>query len=166
VLTCSGIVAGPIQGASFVLAPGLTVLTGQPGCGTSTLLRVLAGVEPRTAGTIDVSSVALLETPPGTEWSDHDVVERALGADHLVGREMWAMSGGERQRVRLANLLASDAQVLLLDEPLGLLDAGGRRRVLDVLRADGRPMLIACKSDEAVLAAADQVLTLADGLIT
>jgi zinc/manganese transport system ATP-binding protein len=76
------------------------------------------------------------------------------------------MSGGERQRARLANLLATDAEVLLLDEPLGLLDDNGRRAVVHALKEDGRPVLVANKSDPGILATADRVLTLADGRLT
>jgi energy-coupling factor transporter ATP-binding protein EcfA2 len=165
-LVCNALYAGPVTGLELDLGPGITVITGDFGCGTSTLLRLLAGVQEPDSGTVERSSVALLEAPPGHEWADHDVVQRALEAPHLVGREMWAMSAGERQRARLANLLASDAEVLLLDEPLGLLDARGRGQVMDALRADGRPMLVACKSDESVLPWADRVLVMRDGRLS
>lgn len=156
---------GVVQGVDLELAPGLTVVTGEAECGTSTLLRLLAGEQPLDRGTVTGGVVALLGAPPGSEWRDHDVAERALGAPHLVGREMWAMSGGERQRVRLANLLASAADVLLLDEPLGLLDAAAREAALTALRADGRPVLVASKSDPRALEVADRVLELVHGTL-
>lgn len=157
---------GIVAGVDLVLGPGLTVVTGEPECGTSTLLRLLAGEQAPDRGSVAGGPVALLGTPPGLEWADHDVAFQALEAPHLLGREMWTLSGGERQRVRLANLLASDAQVLLLDEPLGLLDESGRRTALQAFANDGRAILIACKSDPAALEVAGRVLTLADGRVS
>lgn len=138
--------------------PGeLVVLTGEDGCGTSTLLRSLPG--------------ALLDTPPGSEWSPSEVVEAsaaltALGADHLVGRTLEVMSNGERQRVRLARLVSSGEPVLLLDEGLGYLDLAGVVRALALLRsaADaGAAVLLVAKGEPRAAAAADRVLRLEDG---
>jgi ABC-type multidrug transport system ATPase subunit len=165
-LVARGLSGGPVQDLDLELAAGLTVVTGEPECGTSTLLRLLAGEQHPDGGTVSGATVALLGTPPGTEWSDHDQARHGLLSPHLVGREMWTLSGGERQRVRLATLLARDADVLLLDEPLGLLDERGRDQALEALRADGRPVLIACKSDPKAIEVADRVLVLADGRVS
>ncbi len=147
------------------LSPGEVVLvTGDDGAGTSTLLRALA----REWG----ARAVLLEQPPGSEWSEHDVAG-ALADPHLLvelgmasppEREMWMLSGGERQRVRLARVLAAPTEVvLLLDEPLGYLDLLGRRRVLERLR--GRTAVLVVKGDPEAETAADRVLVLQDGLL-
>jgi energy-coupling factor transport system ATP-binding protein len=63
-------------------------------------------------------------------------VREAIGAVGLEGyerREPHTLSGGEKQRVALAGLLALDPEVLLLDEPTSMLDAEGRREILDRL---------------------------------
>ncbi|MCU1603376.1 MAG: transport system ATP-binding protein [Frankiales bacterium] len=164
-LVAKGVHVGLLAGLDLELGPGLTVVTGEPECGTSTLLRVLAGTQALDAGTVSGGSVALLSTPPGDEWSDHDIARYSLDPSFL-GREMWTLSGGERQRVRIATLLASDADHLLLDEPLGLLDARGINAAITALRADGRPVLMACKSDPDIADRADLVLTLAGGRIS
>ena len=134
------------------IEPGLTVLVGEDGCGTTTVLHQLHD-PPRTV---------LLTQPPGQEWQDHDVATDALEAPHLVGREYWTLSGGERQRVRLGTALAQQG-ILLLDEPLGYLDDLG---VVTLLQAIvGRNVVMVCKSDLRAAAAADRVRTVVDGAL-
>jgi ABC-type lipoprotein export system ATPase subunit len=162
-LVARGVIAGPLQGVDLELAPGLTVLVGEFECGTSTLLRVLAGTQQPDSGEVQGGPCALLTAPPGQEWAPTDVVTAALGAPHLIGRQMVQMSSGERQRVRLARVLADPSPVLLMDEPLGYLDEPALRSVLAVLKADGRPVLLVCKSDPRAAEAADRVLELVDG---
>ena len=161
-LRAQGLSGGPVKGVDLVLEPGVTAVTGEPECGTSTLLRLLAGTQAPEGGTVGGASTALLEAPPGFEWQDSDIAEHAL-EPYLLGREMWTLSGGERQRVRIGTLLASEAEVLLLDEPFGLLDQRGRDQALAALKADGRPVLLACKSDPSVLDQVDRVLTMSEG---
>jgi ABC-type cobalamin/Fe3+-siderophores transport system ATPase subunit len=163
VLVAEGLVGGPVQGLDLVLLPGITVLTGEDGCGTSTLLRMLAGEEQPESGTVTGLPRALLGAPPGAEWDRNARVTEALRAPHLVGREMWTLSGGERQRARLAAFLAGPRPLLLLDEPLGYLDGTGITHALAVLRADPRPMLVVCKSDVRARDVADRVLTMEGG---
>jgi molybdenum ABC transporter ATP-binding protein len=52
-----------------------------------------------------------------------------LGITHLKDHRPDALSGGERQRVALARAIACDAEILLLDEPMGSLDAQTRNQV-------------------------------------
>jgi energy-coupling factor transport system ATP-binding protein len=60
---------------------------------------------------------------------------RAVGLEGYERREPHTLSGGEKQRVALAGLIALDPEILLLDEPTSMLDAAGRREVLERLEA-------------------------------
>jgi energy-coupling factor transporter ATPase len=60
---------------------------------------------------------------------------RAVGLEGYERREPHTLSGGEKQRVALAGLLAVEPEILVLDEPTAMLDAAGRREVLEYLQA-------------------------------
>src|SRR5829696_3088612 len=60
---------------------------------------------------------------------------RTVGLEGYERREPHTLSGGEKQRVALAGLLAVEPEILVLDEPTSMLDAAGRREVLERLEA-------------------------------
>lgn len=62
-----------------------------------------------------------------------EVLDR-LKLDHLRGRETYALSGGERQKVALAGVLAMRPSILLLDEPLASLDPAAAQEALALFR--------------------------------
>jgi NitT/TauT family transport system ATP-binding protein len=132
-------------------------LVGASGCGKSTMLSMIAGLDKPTAGTIEVSEgrpALMFQEPALLPWLNvQDNVELPLKlqkVDKLARRERVVellelvhldafaakrpheLSGGMRQRVALARALAQTTRVLLMDEPFAALDAITR----DVLHED------------------------------
>lgn len=95
-----------------------------------------------------------------------DALER-LELGDLGGRHLHELSGGQRQRVFVAQGLAQDAPVLLLDEPVTGLDVVSRQRILDVVateRAAGRTVVMTTH-DLGEAAESDHVLLLAGRVV-
>ncbi len=63
-----------------------------------------------------------------------DEVFSRMGIEHLRSRETFALSGGEKQKVALAGLLAMHPSILLLDEPLASLDPASAYEALEIFR--------------------------------
>ena len=80
---------------------------------------------------------------------DRRIVDQAmtrLGIDHLARRSLHELSGGQRQRVQLAQVLAQQPDLFLLDEPFSGLDLPTQQQLLRILaeeRARGAGMVIA-----------------------
>jgi energy-coupling factor transport system ATP-binding protein len=91
---------------------------------------------------------------------------RAVGLRGYERREPHTLSGGEKQRVALAGLLATGPEILVLDEPTSMLDAAGRREVLEYLRAlrSDRTVLHMTHHLEELLEA-DRILVLNGGAL-
>jgi nitrate/nitrite transport system ATP-binding protein len=90
-----------------------------------------------------------------------------VGLSHARDRRPHELSGGMRQRVALARALAAEPEVLLMDEPLGALDALTRATLQDELERIGRVsgktiLMITNDVDEAILLA-DRILPLSAG---
>jgi molybdenum ABC transporter ATP-binding protein len=92
-----------------------------------------------------------------------------LGIKHLRDRRPGALSGGERQRVALARAIACEAEILLLDEPLGSLDAQTRNRVRgelrQLLRAIGRIAVMVTHDYLEALTFGDKICVLDRGRV-
>jgi ABC-type Mn2+/Zn2+ transport system ATPase subunit len=95
-----------------------------------------------------------------------DALERVTMAD-LAERQLLELSGGQRQRVLVAQGLAAQAELLVLDEPMTGLDVVSREQILDVIFAErdaGRTVLFSTH-DMAEAARADLVVLLAGRLV-
>jgi ABC-type Mn2+/Zn2+ transport system ATPase subunit len=96
---------------------------------------------------------------------DHEIVDHAMdrfGIGHLANRSLHELSGGQRQRVQLAQVLAQQPELLLLDEPFSGLDLPTQEELLRILaeeRDRGAAMVIATH-ELAVARGCDIVLLL------
>ena len=89
-----------------------------------------------------------------------------VGLAHAADRRVAGFSKGMRQRVKLAQALAHDPEVLLLDEPLNGLDPVQRRADVDLVRelgAEGRTVLVSSHVLSEVERMADEVLVVVNG---
>ncbi|HHZ10090.1 MAG TPA: ABC transporter ATP-binding protein [Rhizobiales bacterium] len=111
------------------------------------------------------------DTPPPADEVRRRVTEmiRLVGLTGLEGRDIGQISGGQRQRVALARTLVTEPRLILLDEPLGALDANLRMRMRDELRNIrerlGVTFLHVTGSETEALAMGDRVVVLDRGAI-
>ncbi len=98
-------------------------------------------------------------------------VNKALEKVGLKGyenRETYTLSGGEKQRLALAGILALKPKIIVLDEPLSQLDPKGRlelTRVLKELKEEGHTIILVEHRCEEVAEIADRVIVLRNGAI-
>lgn len=146
-----------VSGLSFVLAPGSAlVLRGPNGCGKTTVLRTLAGLQPALAGTITLPPDAIAyaahadgikATLTVTEnlrfWaavygSGGTAVATALAEmnlERLAERHAQNLSAGQKRRLGLARLLVTGRPLWVLDEPTVSLDSDSVALFAAVVRA-------------------------------
>jgi energy-coupling factor transporter ATP-binding protein EcfA2 len=96
-----------------------------------------------------------------------DAALEELGIAHLKGRETYRLSGGEKQKVALAGLLAMEPRLLLLDEPLASLDPLAAHHALEVIREQagrGRSVVVVeHRVDDALSVGPEQALLMHEG---
>jgi len=168
----------------------LVALMGLSGSGKTTMLRVIAGLEPRDAGEVSAAKVGMvfqfhylfehlcaidnitLAPTQVLGVSMIDARRRALqlldqlGVGHRAQALPRELSGGEAQRVAIARALAVDPPLLLLDEPTASLDPARRNdlgEALLQLAKSGRALVMTSHDDDFVRDFATRVVVLANG---
>ena len=179
-------------------------LLGPSGCGKTTSLRMIAGFERPTEGSILLDGVDMAQTPPHKrnvntvfqnyalfphlnvfdnvafglkykEVSKQEVKQKvgeSLGLVRLEGfekRRPTQLSGGQQQRVALARALVLNPAVLLLDEPLGALDAKLRKQLqieLKTLQEEvGITFIYVTHDQEEALTMSDRIAVMSNGRV-
>lgn len=144
-----------IDGLDLHIAPGEFVcLLGRSGCGKTTLLRTIAGLEAPDAGEVDAPrrKSIIFQEPRLLPWRDvlfnvcfgsprdPQARDKALSILAEVGLEQHvdaypaSLSGGQAQRVALARALIRSPALLLMDEPFAALDALTRLQMQGLVR--------------------------------
>ena len=187
-----------LEGIALDIRAGdFVAIVGRSGCGKSTLLRLLAGLETPSTGAVALDGAPLAARRDDVRimfqearllpWrtvlqnvqlglETKDATRRAREALAQVGladrADDWpvVLSGGQRQRVALARALVHRPRLLLLDEPLGALDALTRiemQRLIESVWRELRFTAVLVTHDVAeAVALADRVLLVEDGRIT
>jgi len=167
-------------------AGSITVIVGPNGCGKSTLLAAIAGDIVPSKGTITLDELH----PPLTSakelarlramavqnqfftlgFSVRQIIEMAGPADEIMEqlhltpiakRHVTTLSGGEAQRVAIAQAIAARTPILLLDEPFAAQDVDSRTRIISVLKSlaeKGTTVVVVVHASESELDWADKVI--------
>ena len=92
-----------------------------------------------------------------------------VGISHLAERKTMTLSGGEKQRLAIASILAMEPEVILLDEPTAHLDPEGAKTVFDLLKVlrdrEGKTLIVAEHRLEPLLPLEPRLIVLDEGQI-
>lgn len=168
----------------------VVALMGLSGSGKTTILRVIAGLEPSDSGTVTKGKVGMVfqfhflfehlsaidnitlapievqKLPVAEARARAQALLEQLGVGHRASALPRELSGGEAQRVAIARALAVDPPLLLLDEPTASLDPARRNDLGDALVTlanSGRALVMTSHDDEFVRDFATRVVVLANG---
>ncbi|HSD37253.1 MAG TPA: ATP-binding cassette domain-containing protein [Rhodocyclaceae bacterium] len=185
-----------LKGINLDIKPGeFVAIVGRSGCGKSTLLRLVAGLESGQEGQLLYDGSAtdsrhdtriMFQDSRLLPWKrvGENVAlglrpEEYINAEYVLGqvglrerRLEWParLSGGQRQRVALARALVHKPRLLLLDEPLGALDALTRIEMHSLIeslwRESGFTALLVTHDVGEAIALADRVVLIDEGRIT
>ena len=173
------------------IAPGeFVAIVGRSGCGKSTLLRLLASLDQASGGSMHIDGQrgdirmmfqdsrllpwkrvidnVTLGLAPAHRRHAQDVLDR-VGLGDRARDWPSRLSGGQRQRIALARALVHSPRLLLLDEPLGALDALTRIEMQQLIESlwleQGFTAILVTHDVQEAVALADRVLLIEDGAI-
>ena len=179
-----------LRNVNLMVAHGeFLVLVGPSGCGKTTLLNLLSGYIKPVSGKVDIDGVirTVYQQDGLFPWltvnenigmslrstenaiQRHKEVRDLIELVHLEGFENHyphQLSGGMRQRVELARVLAGDSDILLMDEPFSALDYQARLRMrhelVRILGKRPRTVVFVTHDIEEAAQLADRVLVLSN----
>jgi sulfonate transport system ATP-binding protein len=185
-----------LKSLNLEVSPGeFIAIVGRSGCGKSTLLRLVSGLDKPTTGGIlldgqplhklSQSVRVMFQDPRLLPWkrvidnvglglqenwrAKAARVLEQVGLKDRAGEWPYVLSGGQRQRVALARALVSQPQLLLLDEPLGALDALTRLEmqhlIEDLWKERGFTAFLVTHDVEEAVALADRVIVIEEGRV-
>jgi sulfonate transport system ATP-binding protein len=175
----------------FVPEKKITVLLGKSGCGKTTVLRLIAGLEKADGGTIDyahsLKTAFVFQEPRLMPWLNvyknvafsldkseinRKEIERVI---EMVGLSAFKkaypsqLSGGMQQRVSLARSLACNADFIMMDEPFAALDYFTRgqmqKELIELQEKNGTSILFVTHSIDEALLLADKIAVIQDGRV-
>ncbi len=172
-----------------ILKGSIHAVVGGNGCGKSTLIKLLAGIERPQRGRVSNpwrAQQAFMPQDPKTlfvcdtvaeelaEWrsrcnyteADEQAALKRFGLEKHAAHHPYDLSGGQRQKLALAKLLLTKPQLLFLDEPSKGLDPRFCAEAVRLLRAladEGRTVVLVTHDLDFALAVADEVSMIFDG---
>lgn len=177
------------SGAQFTIERGERIaLVGPNGAGKSTLIRLLAGLDSPTSGTIRLGHNVMLQYFAQDQYKELDADARMLDdigsaaprisqteLRSLLGcflfsgddvfKSLGVLSGGERNRYALARSLVSPANFLLLDEPTNHLDMRAKEVLLEAIRNFSGTVVFVSHDRAFIDALATRVFEIRDGAV-
>jgi ABC-type nitrate/sulfonate/bicarbonate transport system, ATPase component len=177
-----------------VAANSLVAIVGQSGCGKTTLLRIIAGLERQSAGEVAVyppgGRIAMVfQEPRLMPWltveqnmalamphQSREEIKRTVGLHlDMLGLSAFRnaypgqISGGMAQRTALGRALCYNAAIILMDEPLSALDAFTRRNLqeelVNIFQRHNKTILFVTHDIDEALILGQRVVVMADGRI-
>ena len=180
-------------GFNLELKPGeIIAITGHSGCGKTTLLRAICGLETLDTGTINLDNIDITNVPAeergiglifqspvlfphlsvqgnlllGDENGDVSTALEEVGLSGFEKRRVESLSGGEGQRVSLARALLAKPKVLLLDEPFSSLDEDLSEKLVQdvrsILKKNDCPAILVTHNKKIAADFADSVISLSN----
>jgi iron complex transport system ATP-binding protein len=167
-------------------AGSITIILGPNGSGKSTLLAAIAGdiaplegtitideIDPTLSSAHELASIRAMAVQNQfytLGFTVRQIIEMAGPSDEVMeqlqltpiaDRQVTTLSGGESQRVSIAQAIAQKTPVLLLDEPLSAQDEESRARIIKLLKSlaeNGTTIVVVAHSSEIDLAWTDKII--------
>ncbi|WP_291766980.1 ABC transporter ATP-binding protein [Caldivirga sp. UBA161] len=174
-----------VKGLSLTVGGGLTVLLGPNGSGKTTVMKAIFGsarvikgwlkvngsvayAPAEVDGLVNLTVMEAVKTARrGYGWVNDDDAMNALMKVGIVGIRnirLSELSTGQKRLTMIARAIASNADLMLIDEPTANLDPGNRYRMINIIRelANQRAVMVATHDVDIALMA-NQVVMIRDG---